>query len=147
MSHRATKSALVALLVVACFRTLLSDEPSYQAEIAAAHSRYFALGNRKAGTLSAAEEKERLCLLGELTDRDPVSALTRDIIAEAQALEGSDKAEEHATVEKLRELAQITTQFEGRATTLAEAKSFANSLRKFAARRDVEGARAWAKAQ
>jgi len=100
------------------------------------------------GSLSTSEEKERLCLLGQLIDQDPVLALTRDIIADAQALEeGPDKPEVHAAVEKLRQLALITTGFEGRATTLAEAKSFANVLRKFVVRRDVEGARAWAKAQ
>jgi len=46
------------------------------------------------GSLSAAEEKERQCLLGQLIDQDPVFVLTREI-AEAQALElGSDTSEE-----------------------------------------------------
>jgi hypothetical protein len=127
-----------------------AGEPSFRAEIAAVRNRYLALGNRKAigRSLSAAEEKERLCLLGQLIDQDPVTALTRDIIADIHALEeGSGKPEEHAAVEKLTELAQITTGFEGRATTLGEAKSFANVLRKFVVRRDVEGAKAWAKVQ
>ena len=126
-----------------------ADEPTFRAEIAAVRNRYHTLGYRKAvgGSLSAAEEKERQCLLGQLIDQDPVTALTRDIVADIEAINGSGKPEERAAVEKLRELAYITTTFEGRATELGEAKSFANTLRKFVVRRDVEGAKAWAKAQ
>jgi hypothetical protein len=150
MSRLCVKSALVVLLLVTSLWRARCDEPSYRAGIAAARNRYLALGNRKAlgSALSAAEEKERQCLLGQLIDQDPVFALTREIVAEAQALElGSDTPEERATIKKLTELWQITTQFEGRATELGEAKSFANALRKFVARRDVDGARSWAKAQ
>jgi hypothetical protein len=126
-----------------------AGEPSFRAEIAAVRNRYVILQNRKnmGGSLSAAEEKERQCLLGQLIDQDPVTALTRDIVADIQVLElGSHKAEERALVEKLEELVYITTGFEGRASELGEARSFANTLRKFVVRRDVEGARAWAKA-
>ena len=150
MPYVRMESALVTLLVVTSLWRAVCDEPSYHVEIAATHNRYLALENRKAlgSSLSPAEEKERQCLLGQLIDQDPVFALTREILAEAQALElGSNKPEERATQEKLLALAEITTQFEGRATTLPEAKSFANTLRKFVARRDVDGARAWAKAQ
>jgi hypothetical protein len=150
MPYVRMKSALVALLLLTSLWMAVCDEPSYQIEIAAAPNRYLALENRKAlgSNLSAAEEKERQCLLGQLIDQDPVLALTREIVAEAQALQlGSDTPEERATIEKLTKLWQIATQFEDRATTLAEAKSFANTLRKFVARRDVDGARAWAKAQ
>jgi hypothetical protein len=126
-----------------------ADESTFRAEIAAVRHRYHTLGNRKAmgKSLSTAEEKERQCLLGQLIDQDPVTALTRDIMASIQAIEGSDKPEERALVKTLSELAYITTTFEGRATELGEAKSFANTLRKFVVRRDVEGAKAWAQAQ
>ena len=143
------KSALVVLLPVASLWRALCDERSYHAEITAARSRYLSLENRKAmgGSLSAAEEKERQCLLGQLIDQDPLFVLTREI-AKAQALElGSDTSEERATIERLTVLWQIATQFESSATTLPEAKAFANTLRKFVARRDVDGARAWANAQ
>src|SRR5437762_14107526 len=106
------KAPLFALLLVALSRSALPDEPSYHAEITAARSRYLALANRKAtgGSLSTSEEKERLCLLGQLIDQDPVLALTRDIMADAQALEeGPDKPEVRADVEKLRQLALIPT--------------------------------------
>jgi hypothetical protein len=143
------KSAFLAFLLVASPWAALADDSSYHAEITDIRRRYLALENRKVmgSSLSPAEEKERLCLLGQLIDQDPVSALTRDIVADVHALEGSGKPEEHATAEKLVELSAITTGFEGRATTLAEAKSFASILRKFVVRRDVEGAKAWAKAQ
>jgi hypothetical protein len=137
---------VIALVLVAPCRLALSDEPAFQAEVAAVRNRYLTLENRR-GSLSDAEEKERVCLLGQLIDHDPVFAVTREIIAEAQALQQGTSPTDRATAEKLVQLAAITTGFENRATTLAEAKSFASVLRGFVARRDVEGARAWAKAQ
>jgi hypothetical protein len=137
---------VISLALVAPCWLALSDEPAFRAEVAAARNRYLTLENRR-GSLSGAEEKERLCLLGQLTDHDPVFAVTREVVAQAQALQQGSSPTDRATAEKLEELAAITTGFENRATTLAEAKSFANVLRGFVARRDVEGARAWAKAQ
>jgi hypothetical protein len=137
---------VVALVLVAPCCLALSGEPPFQAEVAAVRNRYLALENRR-GSLSGAEEKERLCLLGQLTDYDPVFAVTREVIAEAQALQKGSSPIDRATAEKLVQLAAITTGYENRATSLAEAKSFASVLRGFVARRDVEGAKAWAKAQ
>jgi len=149
MSYVCVKSALVLLLLVTSAWNALCDEPSYQTEITAIRNRYLALGNRKAlgSSLSAAEEKERQCLLGQLIDQDPLYALTREIVHEAQALQlGSGKPEEDAMAKKLFEFTQITTQFEFLATTLPEAQSFSLVLRRFVAHRDLDGARAWAKA-
>ena len=151
MSSLCLKSAFVSLLVFPWFGTALSDDTSYQAEVAATQNRYLALANRKAmgGSLSPAEEQQRLCLLGELIDRNPVWALTRDITADYQAISSGKRpsAEESATAEKLLQLIQITTSFEHRATTLSEANAFATILRQFVVRRDVDGAKAWVKAQ
>jgi hypothetical protein len=137
---------VTALVLVAPCRLALSDEPAFQAEVAAARNRYLTLDNRR-GSLSGDEEKERLCLLGQLTDHDPVFVVTREVVAEAQTLQQGSSPTDRATAEKLLQLAVITTGYENRATSLAEAKSLASVLRGFVARRDVEGARAWAKAQ
>jgi len=150
MSSCPVKPVLFTILLVTSPWGLLADEPSYHDKILAISNRYRALENRKdlGGSLSPAEETERQCLLGQLIDQDPVSALAQEIVAEFQALQqGSRQPEERATADKLLELSQIAIRFEGRASTLAEAKSFANVLRKFVVRRDVEGARAWANAQ
>ena len=150
MSYCSAKSTLFAVILIASTWVGLANDPSYHDEIIAITNRYRNLANRKAlgGILSPAEEKERQCLLGQLIDQDPVFPLTCEIVADAQALQqGSGKPEEQAAAKKLLDLAAITAGFEGRATTLAEAKSFASILRAFVVRRDVEGARAWAKAQ
>jgi hypothetical protein len=137
---------VIALALLVPCQPALSGEPAFQAQVAAARNRYLTLENRRA-SLSGAEEEERLCLLGQLTDHDPVFAVTREVIAEAQALQQGSSPTDRATAEKLVELAAITTGFENRATTLAEAQSFASVLQGFVARRDVDGAKAWAKAQ
>jgi hypothetical protein len=150
MPYRSAKSTLLAVILIASTWVGLANDPSYHDEITAITKRYRTLANRKAlgGILSPAEEKERQCLLGQLIDQDPVSELTREVTADFLTLQqASGKAEERATAEKLLQLVQITTAFEGRAESLPEARSFANVLRKFVVRRDVEGARAWAKAQ
>jgi|ERR1043166_3013603 hypothetical protein len=150
MSYWSAKSALLAIILTVSTRVGLANDPSYHEEITAITNRYRTLANRKAsgGILSPAEEKERQCLLGQLIDQDPVSELTREVTAEFLTFERlSEKADERATAEKLLQLVQITTAFEGRAESLGEARSIASALRKFLARRDVEGARAWAKAQ
>jgi hypothetical protein len=135
------------LSLLLSLRLTFADDSSFQHEINTIRAHYIALENRKSmgKTLSASEEKERQCLLGQRTDEDPVTAVYRQTVAEWQALGGSSKAEDRALVEKLLSLVQITLHFQGRATTLPEAKSFATILSQFVARRDVEGARAWAK--
>ena len=145
MTRLALHLVAALMLVVPC-SSALSDEPAFHAQVAAARNRYLTLENRRA-SLSGAEERERQCLLGQLTDQDPVFIVTREAVAEAQALQQGSSPADRATAEKLLQLAAITTGFENRATTLAEAQSFASVLRGFVARRDVEGARAWAKAQ
>ena len=132
MAHPFVKVAFITLLGMAWLHLAFSGEASYQAEIIATRNRYLDLGNRKAmgESLTPAEDKERLCLLGELTEGAPVWVLTHGIIADIQALEGSGKDltnEERATADKLSQLLLIALQF--------------------VVRRDVDGARAWAKTQ
>src|SRR3954451_7408664 len=128
------------LLLTLASRLTFADDSSFHDEINAIRSRYTALENRKSmgETLSAYEEKERQCLLGQMTDEDPVTAVYGQTVAEWQALGGSSKPEDRALAEKLLSLVQITLHFQGRATTLSEAKSFATILSQFVARRDVE---------
>jgi hypothetical protein len=142
------KLTKLVVIVIALPSVGLANDPSYHDEITAVTNRYVALANRKAlgGILSPAEDKERQCLLGQLIEQNPVWALTNEIVADAQALK-QGKPEERAAANKLLELAAITGGFQLRATTLAEAESFASILREFVVRRDVEGAREWAKAQ
>jgi hypothetical protein len=141
----ALQMSMAILLLVPC-PLVVADEPAFHTEVAAARNRYLALESKRA-SLSEAEERERLCLLGQLTDHDPVFAVRREIIAEAQALQQGSSATDRSTAEKLVQLALVAGEFENRATTLAEAQSFASVLQGFVARRDVDGARAWAKAQ
>ena len=137
------------LALVFALRLTLADDSSFHDKINDVRRRYLELENRKSqgGELSASEEKERQCLLGQMIDEDPVTALYRQTVAEWQAFGGSSKPEDRAIAEKLLGLVQITLHFQGRATTLPEAKSIATILGQYVARRDLEGARAWAKAQ
>jgi hypothetical protein len=149
MFHAHPKLAALALPLLVALRLTFAGDASFHDEINAIRNRYHALNNREVmgESLSASEEEERQCILGKLTDQDPVTALTRELIAEHSVLKDSKKPEERAVADKLLSLMQITTSFEGRATTLSEAKSFASILGQFVARRDVEGAKAWANAQ
>jgi hypothetical protein len=145
------KLAGVALLLIFCSLAAASDEVSYRATIDAAHRRLGELDKKRGRdhALPPAEETERYALIGRLMTEDPVWALHVDMIAEMAAL-GSGKPltpEEATEMEDLRELWGITGEFVQRATTLPEAKAFASILRQFIVRRDVDGARAWAKAQ
>ena len=150
MFRPCVKVILIAVSFAAPLWPAQGDEPSYQADVHATLGRYLALENRKqtGRTLPPAEEEERRCLLGRLIDQDPLWALNRELTAEALALQQATvKPQEQAQIQKLFEFVQITMEFEHRATTLAEAKSFAQLLRQFIARQDLEGAKAWLKAQ
>jgi hypothetical protein len=145
------KLTVVALLLVAYASAALADEPSYRATIDAAHRRLNDLNRKlmREHGLPPNEETERFALIGRLTTEDPVWALSRQIPADISAL-GSGRtptAEEATEITDLHELQAIVDEFSRRATTLSEARAFASILRQFVVRRDVDGAKAWARAQ
>jgi hypothetical protein len=147
--YLSVRFTLFAIVLVACTSLVLCDEPSYREKIHAVHQKLSDLEakNLRNNGLSPAEQKERFTLVGELTDEDPVWALYHNMIEDLQALGSGRTPEEAAEVTDLRELLPIVAEFSQRATTLPEARAFASILRQFVVRRDVDGAKAWAKAQ
>ena len=145
------KYLLFALILIVLTQAAIAEEQSYRDNVDTAQRRYLELENRLqfGHSLTPAEEVERYTALGRLIIDNPVWALTRDVTLDYQALRSGKPrtAEVTATAEKLLQLLQITSSLEHRATTLPEANAFASILREFVARRDVDGARAWAKVQ
>ena len=144
------KSILFAVLLIGFSSLASADDPSYRTRIDAAHRRLGELIKQFGlGKIPPAAEKEKFTLYGQLMLEDPVWALQREIGADINAL-GNGKLptpEEAAQIGALRQLQGIVGEFSQRATTVPEAESFASILRQFVVRRDVDGARTWAKAQ
>src|SRR4051812_17275831 len=116
MKRRRLLSILLPLLSLVSSAFSQADTTAYHAQLSTARARYLSL-QFKAAILSDAENKERLCLLGELVDHDPVFALKREVIGELQAVTGEDQA----LADKLREFVEILSGFETRASSLVEA--------------------------
>jgi hypothetical protein len=80
---------------------------------------------------------------------DPLWALAQQIQADVQAIVAvaSPTKADGESIENLKNFLVITSIVEGRPTTREEAELSATTLRQFITRRDVAGARAWAKLQ
>ena len=99
--------------------------------------------------LPPAQEAERYSLLGQLFSDDPIWALQQQLQADIDALADASKPEvraaNRAVLEDLKDLGALISAFEGRVPTREQADAMVAALRQFIARRDVDGARAWAK--
>jgi hypothetical protein len=137
-----------------------AEDSKYQAELRQARERLQPLEIERADyrkitqeerrpKLAPAQEAERYRLLGQLLNDDPVWAVAQQIQADLSALVAviPRPLADAAIVDDLKDLLAITSGLEDRATTQAQAEEFATALRQFLARRDVTGARAWARAQ
>lgn len=148
MKHTVLSFLFVALLLPAH----AADSP-YRAGIQTVRERYQVLDaerndyRKSEPALPAPKEDEYLRLLGQLSIDDPVWALTKQIQADIDALVAvrSRTPADNAALENLKDFLAITSTVEGRATTRKEAEMSATTLRQFIARRDVAGARTWAK--
>ena len=147
------KRALFSFLFLALAARLSADEPTYRASLDSMHERFRTLevernDYRKVKPgLPPDREAERLRLLGQLVNDDPVWALAEQIQADLTALAAvrPQTPADLAIMENLKDFLAITIGCEERATTYAQAQDIANLLRQFIARRDVNGASTWAR--
>jgi len=133
-----------------------ADESAYLPSIKATHKRLSFLEAERRDwrywrkpepVLPAAQEQERLRLLGQLLTDDPVWTLAQQVQADIWALVALQPRSpaDGTAIDALKELLAIIGGFEERATTRTQAEQFATTLRQFVARRDVTGAHTWAK--
>lgn len=149
------KSAILSLLFTALLVQASAEDSTYRATLESAHERYHVLDaerndyRKPKPGLPAAQEEEYLRLLGQLSIDDPVWVITQQMQADIHALVAvrSRTPAESTVLEDLKDLLAITSGVEKRATTRQEAETLATSLRQFIARRDVAGARTWARSQ
>jgi hypothetical protein len=143
------------LVFAALAAQVRADDSTYRTAMNLAHERLRILNverndyRKREPGLPPEQETERLRLLGQLQTDDPIWALGQQIQADITALADarSQTAADAAIIENLKDLLAITSSFEDRATTRAQAEAFATALRQFVARRDVAGAGTWAKSQ
>jgi hypothetical protein len=149
------KQAIPAILFLASVLPSPADDSAYRTAIDSAHERFRILEvelhdyRKVVPALPPAQEEERHRLLGQLIADDPVWALAEEIQADISALAAIRQRSpaDSDILESLKDLLAITSGFQGRATTRAQAEQFATALRQFVARRDALGASTWAKSQ
>lgn len=149
------KRSILLFLLLALASHMQAEDSAYRAGLNAAHERLRDLeiercDYRKTTTgLPTAKEEERLRLLGQVLDDDPVWVLLNQIQADISALVAIRQrtTTDDALVESLKDFLVIVSGFGERATTRPQAEMFATTLRQFIARRDVTGASTWAKSQ
>jgi hypothetical protein len=146
-----TKLIILALYLAASFA--VAADIDYRAALKRAHDRLNYLETERRDyrkprpELPQDLERERLQLIGQLTEDDPLWVLSRDLEADidAFAVAPDRTPADTATLDQLKDLLAIIAGVVDVPTSRDQATRFSAALRTFILRRDVSGAIAWIK--
>jgi septum formation topological specificity factor MinE len=147
------KTKLIILSLFAATLTGQGGEIDYRTTLKRAHVRLNSLETERREyrktrpELLPELEKERLQLIGQLTELDPLWILSRNLEADIETLAlAPDRSEaDTQTLERLKELLAIISGVVDLPASQDQALKYSTALRAFIVRRDVTGAIAWAK--
>ena len=149
------KSIILPLLLLFSGLSAFASDSTYRDTLRKVHDRFAYLEmvgsdyRKPQPILSPEQEQEFLRLQGQLLRDDPIWVLQKQIYADIDALKAlpAKTDSDAALIETLKNLFAVVSAHDDRATTRAQAEEYARTMLQFVARRDYEGAKAWAKLQ